>query len=261
MTSLRAALALALLAVAPAPALAPAQPAGKVARVGVLVSASVERDGARVEAFRDGLRERGWVGGRNVAIEVRFAAGQFDRLPALAAELLRGEPDVLVVAGAPAAHAAKNATRTMPIVMTNAADPVGTGLVASLARPGGNITGLSDFLAGVVLKRVETLREIVPSASRVTVLHNPGNPTNPLQLRLIQESAPALGIRPSPLAVSRADDLDRTFAAMRKERPDAVVVVGDPFLGSHQRKIADFAVRGRAICPSSSPRSSSWWSI
>jgi len=165
-----------------APLAAQAQQSKSMARLGFLGSSSAERDKRRVEAFHQGLQELGWVDGRNISVEQRFAAGQFDKLPALAAELVRVNPDVLVVAGAPAAHAAKTVTRAIPIVMTNAADPVGTGLVASLGRPGGNVTGLSDFNAGVVVKRLEILKEIVPSAARVAVLFNPENPTNPLQL-------------------------------------------------------------------------------
>ncbi len=144
-----------------------AQQTKSTARLGFLGSASHARDKTRVEAFHQGLQDLGWVNGRSISIEQRFARGEFDKLPALAAELVRLKPGVLVVSGAPAAHAAQNATRTIPIVMTNAAEPVGTGLAASLARPGGNVTGLSDFNAGVVVKRLEILKEIVPSAARV----------------------------------------------------------------------------------------------
>jgi ABC-type uncharacterized transport system substrate-binding protein len=234
-----------ILGVLGAPLAVEAQPAKSTARLGFLGSSTVERDKRRVEAFRVGLEDLGWVGGRNISIEHRFAAGQFDKLPALAAELVRFNPDVLVVSGAPAAHAAKNATRAIPIVMTNAADPVGTGLVASLARPGGNVTGLSDFNAGVVVKRLEILKEIVPSATRVAVLFNPGNPTNPLQLKLIQEAAPALAVRLYSLEVRRPDDIERGFAAMRKDSADALMILGDPLLGSHSRRILDLTVKHR----------------
>lgn len=221
-----------------------AQQSKSTARLGFLASSSAERDKRRVEAFHRGLQELGWVDGRNISIEQRFAAGQFDKLPVLAAELIRLNPDVLVVSGAPAAHAAKNATRAIPIVMTNAADPVGTGLVASLARPGGNVTGLSDFNAGVVVKRLEILKEMVPSAVRVAVLFNPGNPTNPLQLKLIQEAAPALGVRLFSLEVRRTDDIERAFAPM-KDSPDALMILGDPLLGSQARRILDLTMKNR----------------
>ena len=228
-----------------APLAAEAQPAKSIARLGFLGSSSAERDKTRVAAFRQGLQELGWVDGRNISIELRFAAGQVEKIAALAAELVRLNPDVLVVAGAPAAHAAKTATRSIPIVMTNAADPVGTGLVASLGRPGGNITGLSDFNAGVVVKRLEILKEMVPSAARMAVLFNPGNPTNPLQLKLLREAAPALGIRLSSSEGRRADDLERAFAATKGDSADALIILGDPLLGSQARRILDLTMKHR----------------
>jgi ABC-type uncharacterized transport system substrate-binding protein len=228
-----------------APLAAQAQESKGTARIGLLASSSAGRDKRRIEAFHQGLQDLGWVGGRNIFIEQRFAGGQFDKLPALAAELVGLNPDVLVVSGAPAAHAAKNSTRAIPIVMTNAADPVGTGLVASLARPGGNVTGLSDFNAGVVVKRLELLKELVPSAVRIAVLFNPGNPTNPLQLKLIQEAAPALSVRLFALEVRRADDIERAFAAMKKDSPDALLILGDPLLGSQARRILDLTMKNR----------------
>jgi len=160
---------------------AEAQQPGKVPRIGFLESGGDERTKNRLAAFQQGLRELGYVQGKNILIEQRYAAGQFEKLPELAAELVRLKVDVILAGGAPAAHAAKEATTTIPIVMGNAADPVGTGLVVSLARPGGNITGLSDFFAGVITKRLELLKEVVSSATRVAVLLNPANPTNPLQ--------------------------------------------------------------------------------
>jgi len=160
---------------------AEAQQPKKVPRIGFLESGGAERTKSRLAAFEQGLRELGYVQGKNILIEQRYAAGQFEKLPELAAELVRLKVDVILAGGAPAAHAAKEATTTIPIVMGNAADPVGTGLVVSLARPGGNITGLSDFFAGVITKRLELLKEVVSSATRVAVLLNPANPTNPLQ--------------------------------------------------------------------------------
>jgi putative ABC transport system substrate-binding protein len=225
------------------PLTAKAQQSKSTARLGFLASSSAERDKERIEAFRQGLQELGWVEGRNITVEQRFAAGQSDKLPVLAAELVRLKPDVLVVSGAPAAHAVKNATRTIPIVMTNAADPVGTGLVAGLARPGGNVTGLSDFNAGVVVKRLEILKELVSSAVRVAVLFNPGNPTNPLQLKLIQEAAPALGVRLFPLEVRRAGEIEQAFGAMKRHSPDALMILGDPLLGSQARRILEHTMK------------------
>ena len=222
-----------------------AQQGRGTARVGLLASSSIDRDRMRLEAFRKGLHEAGWIAGRNISIDQRFADGHFEKLPVLAGELVRLNPDVLVAAGAPAAHAAKNATRAIPIVIANAADPVGTGLVASLARPGGNVTGLSDFNAGVVVKRLEILKEMVPSAVRVAVLLNPGNPTNPLQLKLLQEAAPTLGVRLLAVEVRRAEDITRAFVTMKKDLPEAVMVLGDALLGSQGRSIQDLAIRHR----------------
>ena len=233
------------LGVLAAPLAAEAQQAEKVARIGFLASSSAERERNFLAAFEQGLRELGYVTGKNIVVEPRYVAGRFEELPALAAELIRLKVDLLVVTGAPAAHAAKNATALIPIVMTNAADPVGTGLVASLARPGGNVTGLSDFNAGVVTKRLEILREVVPSASRVAVLLNPANPTNPLQLKLAQAAAPALGVTLRPFEAREADDIDRAFVALRKERSGGLILVGDPLLGSHRKKIISLSAQTR----------------
>jgi putative ABC transport system substrate-binding protein len=153
--------------------------------------------------------------------------------------------DVLVTQGAPAAHAAKNATGVIPIVMGNASDPVGTGLIAGLARPGGNVTGLSDFNVGVVRKRLELTKEVVPSASRVAVLLNPTNPTNPLQLKEIQAAAPALDITVLSLEIKGVDDIDRVFTAIRTEVPEALIVIGDSLLGTNQTRILEHVVKFR----------------
>jgi len=222
-----------------------AQQPKKVSRIGFLLASSPSSTATRVEAFRRGLRELGYVEGQNIAIEWRYAEGKLDRLPDFAAELVRLKVDIIVAEGAPAAHAAKNATRAVPIVMGNAADPVGTGLVASLARPGGNITGLSDFHAGVITKRLELLKEVVPTASRIAVLLNPANPTNPLQLREIQATAPALGVTLLSLEVKGPDDIEHAFTAMKKERTGALIVFGDPTIVTHRRRIAELAVKSR----------------
>ena len=195
--------------------------------------------------FQQGLQELGYLEGKNILIEQRYAVGQFERLPELAADLVRLKVDVLVVADAPAAHAAKKAASTIPIVMTSVADPVGIGLVASLAHPGGNVTGLSDFNAGVVAKRLELLKEVVPSASRIAVLLNPANPTNLLQLKLTQAAAPALGVTLLSLEAKGPDDIDRAFTAIREERPGALLVIGDPTFGTHRRRIVELAAKGR----------------
>src|SRR5262245_12538175 len=228
-----------------APLAAEAQQAGKVYRIGFLATPSAEYINGRVAAFEQALRELGYVGGKSIVIEYRYADGRSERLPSLATELVRLRVDILVVVGAPAAVAAKNATSVIPIVIGNAADPVGTGLVASLARPGGNITGLSDFNLGLVTKRLELLKQTVPTASRVAVLLNPANPTNPLQLKEIQAVAPALGVTLLALEAKGSDDIAPAFAVMKRERPGALLVMGDPMLGTHQRLIAELALKSR----------------
>src|SRR5499427_4972051 len=213
--------------------------------IGFLATGSAEYVKSRVTAFEQALHKLGYVDGKSITIEYRYADGRFEQLSSLATELVRLGVDILVVMGAPAAHAAKNATSVIPIVIGNAADPVGTGLVANLARPGGNITGLSDFNLGVVTKRLELLKEVVPSASRVAVLLNPANPTNPLQLKEIQAVAPALGVTLLPLEARELNDIDRAFAVMRNQQPGALIVFGDLMFGTHQKRMAELAGCGR----------------
>jgi putative ABC transport system substrate-binding protein len=176
-----------------------AQQPTRVPRIGYLTYSGGDSLKSQLAAFKQGLREIGYVEGKDIIIEHRAAEGESARLPAFAAELVRLEVDILVTGGTPAAHAAKNATSVIPIVIGHAGDPVGSGLVAGLARPGGNVTGLSDFASGVALKRLQLLTEAVPSASRVAVLSNPINSTNPLQLKELDAAAPALGVTLLPL--------------------------------------------------------------
>jgi ABC-type uncharacterized transport system substrate-binding protein len=233
------------LSLALAPLAAEAQQAEKVWRVGYLSSSSAERERTRVAAFQQGLRELGYSEGKSISIEQRYAGGEFERLPELAAELARLKIDIFVIAGAPAAHAAKKASTVIPIVMIAVADPVGMGLVASLARPGGSITGLSDFNTGVVAKRLELLREVVPSASRVAVLLNPTNPSNPPQLKLTQAAAATLGVTLLAFEANRADAIDRAFVAIKTERAGALIIIGDPMLGTHAKRIVELSTRNR----------------
>ena len=222
-----------------------AQPAEKLWRVGYLSSSAAERERARFTAFQQGLRELGYLEGKRILIEQRYAEGKFERLPELAAELARLKVDVFVVAGAPAANEAKKTTSVTPIVVIAVADPVGLGLVASLARPGGNITGLSDFNTGVVAKRLELLREVVPSVSRVAVLLNPTNPSNPPQLKLTQAAAAAMAVTLLAFEAKGADEIDRAFAAIKTERPGALIIIGDPMLGSHRKRIVELSGQNR----------------
>ncbi len=229
-----------------APLAAEAQPARKVPWIGYLSVATVEFDKSWVGAFRDGLRELGYVEGQNIVIEQRHATGRSERLPELAAELLRLHVDVLVVYGAWVPFV-KEIPSTVPIVFTVVPDPVGQGLVASLAHPGGNLTGLSDMHADLVPKRLEFLKEVAPSASRVAVLWNAIQPMALLQLKTAQAAAPALGMTVLPAGVTgpEPDDIERALAATDKERPGAILVIGEPTLGVHGPRIAEFAVKKR----------------
>jgi putative ABC transport system substrate-binding protein len=215
----------------------------QVPRIGYLSGGSAASpDQSRINAFRQGLGELGYVEGKNIIIEYRFADEKYERLPGLAAELVRLNVDILVVRGAPAAHAAKNATRTIPIIIGNAADPVGTG---SLAAPGGNITGLSDYNSGVITRRLELLKEVVPTASGIAAVLNPANPTNRPQLKEIQSVAPAVGVTLLSLEVRGGDDIERAFATMKKKRVGAIFIVGGAASGNHQRRFVELAAKNR----------------
>ena len=235
-------LVLGLLAAPPA---ADAQQQVRVPRIGFLASSGRTAMPHNFEAFRQGLRELGYMEGQNIAFESRWAEGRFDRLPALADELVRLRVDLIVTTGTPAARAAKEATTTIPIVAVAVGDPVGTGLIAGLARPGGNLTGLSDITVDMSAKRLELIKEVVPTVSRVAVLWNPTHPTNPLQLRETQVAAQALGVRVQLAEVRAADELERAFAAMMRERPGALVVLSDPFMLLHRGRLADLAAKNR----------------
>ena len=238
-------LALGLLA-AP-PAAAAAQPPEKVPRVGYLhpSSASDPARQRRFEAFRKGLRELGYVEGQNIAIESRWAEDKYDRLPALAADLVRVKVDVIVGVGEQAIRAAQQATRTIPIVIAAVTDPVATGLVASLARPGGNITGLSMMGPELVGKQLELLKEVVPKISRVALLWNPSNPAGAPQLREAEVAARALRVRLQRLEARGSQEIDGAFAAMAKERAGALMVLVDAILVGQRTQIAELAARRR----------------
>ena len=227
---------------APLTSLAQQQPA-KVPRIGFLQASSPSVNRHFADAFRQGLRAFGYVEGQNIAIEERWAEGKFERLPDLAAELVRLKVDVIVVGSTPGSRAAKQATTTIPIVMVNVGDPVGTGLVASLARPGGNVTGLSDLTVDMSAKRLELLKEVAPTASRVAVLWNPTHPTNPLQLRETQVAAQALGLTLQPVEVRSSDEFERAFAAMTRERASVLLVLGDILTVLHRSRVADLAAK------------------
>jgi putative ABC transport system substrate-binding protein len=192
-----------------------------------------------------GLRELGYVEGKNMIIEDRWAEGNYERLPGLAAELVQMKVDVIVAGATPAIQAAQRATSTIPIVMTRAGDPVGSGLVASLARPGGNITGPTNISGDVSSKYLEILRVAVPGLSRVTVLVNPANPTTPIFLKSVQATEKTNGVTISPVEASTASQIEAAFAAMTRERAGAVIVLPDPFFASQAPRIAGLAAQQR----------------
>ena len=227
-----------------APFIARAQQASKIPRIGFLMEGSVEAETGYLADFQRGLRELGYVEGQNIVIEPRHAAGRADKLPELAAELVRLKVDVLVATSTPGALAARNVSSIIPIV-TLSPDPVGDGLAASLARPGGTITGVSDLHSGLISKRLQLLKEFAPSASRVAVLLNPAYPAHPRQLKDIQAAVTALGMTVLPFEVKGPDDIDRAFTTMEKERAGGLFVLGDRLLGVYGQRIAELAIKNR----------------
>lgn len=217
----------------------------KIYRLGYLSAASADVDKDRFAAFQKGLRDLGYIEGKNLNIEQRYAAGTFDKIPELAAELFRLKVDVLVAYGETAILAAKNATSTIPIVMTVHPDPIGDGIIASLARPGGNVTGLSDLHTVLVTKRFEILKEVVPSASRIAILFHAGNPTLLRQVKDIQQVAPIFRTTVLPVPVKAAEDFDSAFATMKKEHAGGLIALGSPLIGLNRRKIIDLATKHR----------------
>ena len=230
------------------PLAAGAQQAAKVWRIGYLsLTSDTESYRPWLAALRDGLRDLGYVDGKNIIIEPRYAAGQVERLSPLAAELVRLKVDVLVTAPAGSALAARSASRTIPIVFIGEPDPVGTALVASLAHPGGNVTGLADAHADLVPKRLELLKQVVPSATRVGILWSPANPGTAPQVRIAEGAAPALGLTVLPVAVKgpRRDDLDRAFATIERARLESLFVIGDSTLGVQRDRLAELSLKHR----------------
>jgi putative ABC transport system substrate-binding protein len=235
------------------PCAAEAQPAGKVARIGYLGNSAPGLEIDIVQAFRQGLRELGYIEGENLAIAYRWAEGSFERLPDLVAELVSLPVDVIVTVGTPGTRAAKQATRTIPIVMAVSADAVTDGLVASLAWPGGNVTGSSTMTHEIEGKRLQLLKEVAPEISRVAFIWNPANPANVRSMheQQIQLAAQALRVTLLPVEVRGADAFEEAFATITRARPDALFVMADRFLLAHRAGIVDFAATHRlpAMCP------------
>ena len=223
-----------------------AQSASPIKRIGIIGAGSRESTRHQFAAFEVGLRELGYLDGKNVVLEYRFADGKFDRLPSLAAEFVRRQPNVLLVQSTPAVTAAKAATSEIPIVMVSVADPVGAGLVSNLARPGKNITGITNITAELAGKRLSILKEIMPRLSRVAVIINPDDPNARLQMTNAEEAAKSLGIQLRPvLALRNADDLAGVFAAAVKVRTEAAIRMVDPLGALLRKRFVDLAAKYR----------------
>jgi len=238
--------ALGLLAARPAAA----QPAGKVYRIGVLSSGGPEQERALQAALRERLRERGWVEGQNVFIEWRYAEGQYDRVPQLIAGLVGLKPDLLMTRGGPVTTAAKRATATLPIVMWGVTDPVGVGVVTSLAQPGGNVTGLADDGDPEITgKRLQLLKQVAPATTKVAIITRVASagvvPRVTSYLRATETAAKALSLTVQAWEVQGADDIDRAFRAILGEGVGALFVPHQPVTWMHRRQIMDLAARHR----------------
>ena len=223
--------------------LAYAQKQSTTPRMGVLLLGAPPN--ANLDAFIQGLRELGYIEGKNILVEYRFAEGKADRLPELARELVLLKVDAIFTAGTPAIFALKGATKTIPIVFFSASDPIGTGVVASLAHPGGNITGISVLASDLWPKRLELLKEIFPKLSRVAMLWNKGNAGMNLEAKATQEVAGPLGVTLQDRGVKDPNELDTVFALMIKDRPDGFLALMDPVLNSYQKQILDFLAKNR----------------
>lgn len=216
---------------------------GKMARVGVLASSSETNFGASVKAFREALRDAGWVEGRNLTLDVRYGDEEYARLPELAADLVRLKVDVIASMGTPATLAAKRATKTIPIVMESLSDVVSIGVVSNLTRPGGNISGVSGFAPQLTGKRLELIREIFPRAQRIAVLLNQANPITVPILRVTESAAKQLGMKLLVHDVRKPAELEAAFGAMKREHADAMVLIADPFLFTERPMIIELAAR------------------
>jgi putative tryptophan/tyrosine transport system substrate-binding protein len=227
-----------------APLAAEAQPSTKVVRIGYLLGTTQEQE-PLLEAFLEAMRALGYVEGQHFVMEYRAAEGQYERLPDLAAELVQLKVDVLLATGTSTALAAKQATTTIPIVMAGVAYPVESGLVASLARPGGNITGLASLPHELIGKRLELLKAVLPTISRMAVLWNPANPAHAVGMREADVAAQALGVQLHRAEARGPEAFDGAFAAMTTAHAGALLVLGDPLVFEHRRRLAELAVRSR----------------
>ena len=227
------------------PRVARAQQTGKMHRVGFLGNSTAALEANLVEPFRAGLRHLGYEEGRNLTIEYRWAEGNYERFPLLVAELIASKVDVIVTAGTPAALAVKEASRAIPLVMVAVGDPIGTGLVKSLAQPGGNITGLSSIAPELEGKRLELLREIIPKLARVAVLWNPANPFHNASLRQAQSAAKQLMMDVQSVPIRTREELDIAFVSILKGHPEALLVLADRVFLHNRTLLMDFAANNR----------------
>jgi putative ABC transport system substrate-binding protein len=226
-------------------AVAQAQQPKKIPRLGFLGNSTAALEANLIGPFRDGLRELGYVEGKNILIEYRWAEGKYERFPELIGELIHLKVEIIVTAGTPASLAVKKATTSIPLVMIAVGDPVGTGLIASLAHPGGNVTGLTSIAADLEGKRLELLREVVPTLSHVAVFWNPASPFQVVAEKEVQAAARLLRIKVLSLGVQAPEQFDNAFATIRRERPGALNVLADRLFLHNRARIMDFAVQNR----------------
>lgn len=217
----------------------------KMPRVGFMGNSTAALEANLVNSFRAGLRELGYEEGRNIVIDYLWAEGNYERFPALVDQFIAAKVDVIVTAGTPAALAVKEKTKTVPLVVVAAGDPVGTGLVQNLARPERNLTGLSSIAPDLEGKRLQLLREVVPTLSRVAMFFNSLNPFHVASVRQAGAAAQTLGLKLQPLDIRSADDFDSAFAAIRKERPDALFILADRVFLHNRQRIMDLAAEQR----------------
>jgi putative ABC transport system substrate-binding protein len=219
--------------------------AGKTPRIGFLGNSTAALEANLIRPWREGLRDFGYVEGQNVAVEYRWAEGRYERFPALIAELLALKVDVIVTAGTPAAQAVKRATSTIPLVMIAVGDPVSTGLVSSLGRPGGNATGLVSIAPDLEGKRLQLLQEIVPNLTLVALLTNPANPFHVGSEQQLRSAATAMHVKAQSFAVRNESEFDAAFEAMMRQRPGAMIMLADRLFLHHRKRIVDFALKHR----------------
>ncbi len=222
-----------------------AQKAGKIPRIGFLGNSTQELEENLVGAFREGLRDLGYAEGKNILIEYRWAEGKYERFPALIGELVAQKVDIIVTAGTPASLAVKKSAPSIPLVMLAVGDPIGTGLIESLANPGGNVTGLSAMAVDLEGKRLELMREVMPKLSHVAVFWNPTNPFQVNSEKELQAAARGFKIKVLSLGIQAPDQFDDAFAKIRRERPRALLILADRLFLHHRERIMEFAIKNR----------------